>query len=80
VVDPFVSTTVTPAETYFRLHGITGARHVYSEAELVQLADLLPPAPSHPPYVLFNNLPRVGDARRFRAILSRRRSLTADSG
>jgi uncharacterized protein YecE (DUF72 family) len=30
VVDPFVSTTVTPQQTYFRLHGRTGARHVYS--------------------------------------------------
>jgi uncharacterized protein YecE (DUF72 family) len=74
VVDPFVSTTVTPEQTYFRLHGTTGARHVYSDAELVQLADMLPAAPSHPPYVLFNNLPRVDDARRFREILSRRRS------
>ena len=74
VVDPFVSRTVTPDETYLRLHGTTGARHVYSDAELVQLADMLPAAPSHPPYVLFNNLPRVGDARRFRQILSHRRS------
>jgi uncharacterized protein YecE (DUF72 family) len=73
VVDPFVSTTVTPDETYFRLHGTTGARHVYSDPELAQLADMLPTAPSHPPYVLFNNLPRVEDARRFRAILSRSR-------
>jgi uncharacterized protein YecE (DUF72 family) len=70
VVDPFVSTTVTPDQTYFRLHGTTGARHVYSDAELVQLADMLPSAPSQPPYVLFNNLPRVEDARRFRRILS----------
>jgi uncharacterized protein YecE (DUF72 family) len=72
VVDPFVSTTVTPDQTYLRLHGTTGARHVYTDAELAQLADLLPEAPAQPPYVLFNNLPRVGDARRFRAILSRR--------
>ena len=73
VVDPFVSTTVTPDQTYLRLHGTTGARHVYTDAELEQLAETLPVAPSHPPYVLFNNLPRVTDARRFRAILSTRR-------
>jgi uncharacterized protein YecE (DUF72 family) len=69
VVDPFVSTTVTPEQTYFRLHGTTGARHVYSDAELSRLVDMLPAAPSHPPYVLFNNLPRVDDARRFRRLL-----------
>jgi uncharacterized protein YecE (DUF72 family) len=72
VVDPFVSTTVTPEQTYLRLHGITGARHVYSEAELERLADVLPAAPAQPAYVLFNNLPRVEDARRFRAVLARR--------
>ena len=74
VVDPFVSTTVTPEQTYLRLHGITGARHVYTEAELDQLAGMLPETPAHPAYVLFNNLPRVEDARRFRAILARPRS------
>ena len=72
VVDPFVSTTVTPEQTYFRLHGTTGARHVYTDAELEQLADLLPDAPGPPAYVLFNNLPRIEDARRFRAVLGRR--------
>jgi uncharacterized protein YecE (DUF72 family) len=74
VVDPFVSTTVTPEQTYLRLHGITGARHVYTDAELDQLADMVPVAPAQPAYVLFNNLPRVEDARRFRAVLARRRS------
>jgi uncharacterized protein YecE (DUF72 family) len=69
VVDPFVSTTVTPEQTYFRLHGITGARHVYTDAELEQLAAMLPVEADSPPYVLFNNLPRVDDARRFRAML-----------
>jgi len=72
VVDPFVSTTVTPERTYFRLHGTTGARHVYSETELEQLAGMLPAPGGQPAYVLFNNLARVDDARRFRAILERR--------
>ena len=74
VVDPFVSTTVTPEQTYFRLHGISGARHVYSDAELEKLVEMLPAAPAQPPYVLLNNLPRIDDARRFREILARRRS------
>jgi uncharacterized protein YecE (DUF72 family) len=70
VVDPFVAATVTPEQTYFRLHGTTGARHVYTDAELDALAQLLPAgAVTAPPYVLFNNLPRVGDARRFRTRL-----------
>jgi len=34
VVDPFVSQTVTPDTPYFRLHGISGARHVYRDEEL----------------------------------------------
>ena len=72
VVDPFVSTTVTPEQIYFRLHGISGARHVYTEAELERLADMLPAAEGNPAYVLFNNIPRVEDARRFRDVLSRR--------
>jgi uncharacterized protein YecE (DUF72 family) len=70
VVDPFVSATVTPEHTYFRLHGITGARHVYSDEELGRLAAMLPnEAVGAAPYVLFNNLPRVGDARRFATIV-----------
>ncbi len=72
VVDPFVSGSVTPEQTYLRLHGTTGARHVYSDAELEHVADILPEAGVAPPYVLFNNLPRVEDARRFRAILAKR--------
>ena len=72
VVDPFVAATVTPEQTYFRLHGTTGARHVYTDAELERLADMLPAGQGTPAYVLFNNLPRVEDARRFRTIESRR--------
>ena len=69
-VDPFANETQTPQEPYFRLHGITGARHVYTDAELERLRGMLPPAPN-PVYVLFNNVPRVGDVRRFRALLER---------
>jgi uncharacterized protein YecE (DUF72 family) len=70
VVDPFVSHTVTPERTYFRLHGITGARHVYTDDELARLATWLPEHGDTPAYVLFNNLPRVGDARRFRHMVA----------
>jgi uncharacterized protein YecE (DUF72 family) len=63
VVDPMQTETVTPEQTYYRLHGTTGARHVHSTQELRRLRDLVADRPN--PYVLFNNLPRVGDAERF---------------
>lgn len=63
VVDPFVTpireTTGGPA--YLRLHGVTGARHVFSDAELRHLAAIAPPDA----YLMFNNIPRVRDAQRF---------------
>jgi uncharacterized protein YecE (DUF72 family) len=68
VVDPMQTETVTPAQTYYRLHGTTGARHVHTDDELRRLRDLVIDRPT--PYVLFNNLPRVGDAQRFRAMLT----------
>lgn len=67
VVDPMQTETVTPERTYYRLHGTTGARHVHSGEELRRLRDLVDGRPD--PYVLFNNLPRVGDAERFLDLL-----------
>jgi uncharacterized protein YecE (DUF72 family) len=67
VTDPMQRETVTPEQTYYRLHGTTGARHVHTDDELRRLRDLV--VGRTDPYVLFNNLPRVGDAARFRALL-----------
>jgi uncharacterized protein YecE (DUF72 family) len=67
VVDPMQTETATPEQTYYRLHGTTGSRHVHTDDELRRLRDLVDGRPS--PYVLFNNLPRVGDAQRFLALL-----------
>ena len=67
VVDPFVNATVTTGFTYFRLHGITGARHVYTDDELARLRDMVPATGDT--YVMFNNIPRASDARRFGALL-----------
>ena len=67
VVDPMSNETVTPEQTYYRLHGTSGARHVHTDDELRRLRALVDGRPS--PYVLFNNLPRTGDAERFRALL-----------
>jgi uncharacterized protein YecE (DUF72 family) len=63
VVDPMQRETVTPEHTYYRLHGTSGSRHVHSDDELGRLRQLVGDRPA--PYVLFNNLPRVGDAERF---------------
>ncbi len=67
VVDPMQDETVTPEQTYYRLHGTSGSRHVHTDEELHRLRDLVDGRPS--PYVLFNNLPRTGDAERFLALL-----------
>jgi uncharacterized protein YecE (DUF72 family) len=72
VVDPFVNLALTSEPTYFRLHGTTGNRHVYSDEELQRLLTLV--APPGDTYVMFNNLPRVGDARRFLRLLRGRAS------
>jgi uncharacterized protein YecE (DUF72 family) len=63
VVDPFDGETVTPERVYYRLHGRGSSRYVYTEEDLARLARQLPP--TGVAYVLFNNLPRVGDAARF---------------
>lgn len=66
VTDPFHA---LPAATrplqYFRLHGVTGARHRYSAAELRQLRDWC--ARSRTTYCVFNHQARAPDARRFAA-------------
>ena len=70
VVDPFVTPPERRRAVYWRLHGIGGARHSYSENELRTLQRMLWDAqPQGVPYVLFNNLPRVGDAQHFLRML-----------
>ena len=66
-VDPMQHDTMTPDQTYFRLHGTSGSRHVHTDDELRRLRDMVDGRPSA--YVLFNNLPRVGDAERFLDLL-----------
>ncbi|MDQ1709167.1 MAG: hypothetical protein QOG49_552 [Frankiaceae bacterium] len=65
--DPFVRRSVTPELAYYRLHGITGSRHVYSDDELRTLRSIVGAGPA---YVMFNNLARPADARRFAALLA----------
>lgn len=74
VIDPFVTPPPDdPAPVYWRLHGIGGARHSYSDAELRRLKEMAEDAAGDSPaWILFNNLPRVGDAKRFRALTPQR--------
>jgi uncharacterized protein YecE (DUF72 family) len=66
VVDPFVTRPEPGRAVYWRLHGIGGARHSYTDEQLRTLHRMLVEvAPTEPAYVMFNNLPRVGDAKRF---------------
>jgi uncharacterized protein YecE (DUF72 family) len=59
--DPFVRLSLTPDLRYYRLHGVTGSRHVYTDDELGRLAAVVGDGPA---YVMFNNLARAEDARR----------------
>jgi len=79
VVDPFVTVPVARHPVYWRLHGIGGARYSYDDAELQRLREMLIDArPGAPAYVMFNNLPRIADARRFSQLLRGPASAPAD--
>ena len=71
VVDPLVTAPDSGQPVYWRLHGPAGPRSSYSDEQLQQLRHMLievaNPAPA---YVMFNNLPRVGDAKRFLRIVA----------
>jgi len=67
-VDPFKTQTVTKGLCYFRLHGIGGYRHSYSETELRQLAGWA--MDRKPAYAMFNNVTMLEDALRFKSLLA----------
>ena len=70
VVDPFVTPPAKGKAVYWRLHGVGGARHSYSDEELRDLhAMLVRSEAAGPAYILFNNLPRVADAQRFARVV-----------
>ena len=75
VVDPFVNESVTPELIYFRLHGITGARHVYTDDELRHLIAMVPH--DRESYVMFNEMARDRDSVRFLGMLRALSSPTA---
>ncbi len=65
-VDPFVRPSLTPDMTYWRLHGIGSHYRSYTDGELRDLASRRS-RDARETYVMFNNIPRVGDAKRFMA-------------
>lgn len=70
VVDPFVTEPERDGPVYWRLHGISGPRHSYSGAELRQLRTMLDRVEADgPAYVMFNNLPRVANAKDLQRLL-----------
>lgn len=69
-VDPFLRDSLTPGLTYWRLHGVKSHYHSYTDDELQALAARVPRDGTT--YVMFNNIPRVGDAKRFAKFLETR--------
>jgi uncharacterized protein YecE (DUF72 family) len=63
-VDPFVRPSLTPEVTYWRLHGNKSHYASYTDDELRQLRAWI--RPDVETYVMFNNIPRVKDVKRFR--------------
>ena len=68
-VDPFQRPSMTPDLLYWRLHGQKSPYASYDDAELQRLKGSL--SDTATAYVMFNNIPRVGDATRFGRLLGR---------
>lgn len=67
-VDPFIRPSLTPELLYWRLHGNKTHYARYTDDELRQLAAWYPDDLAIDVYVLFNNIPRIHDVRRFREL------------
>lgn len=68
-VDPFVRPSLTPELLYWRLHGNRSHYANYTDDELLQILAWVSPHPDVDTYVMFNNIPRVADVRRFRELM-----------
>ncbi|HSJ30773.1 MAG TPA: DUF72 domain-containing protein [Longimicrobiales bacterium] len=66
-VDPFIRPSLTPEVIYWRLHGNRSHYASYTDTELRRIYAWLPDD-DRDAYVMFNNIPRVTDIRRFREL------------
>jgi len=71
-VDPFIRPSLTPELIYWRLHGNRSHYARYTDDELRQIIAWLPEDPEVDAYVMFNNIPRVHDVKRFVELLDSR--------
>jgi uncharacterized protein YecE (DUF72 family) len=62
-VDPFIRQPIIRDVRYFRLHGMSGYRYNYSDADLDRLVGWC----HEESYAMFNNVNMAQDARRFRS-------------
>jgi uncharacterized protein YecE (DUF72 family) len=67
VVDPFLRPTLTPELTYWRFHGLNDHYRAYTDDELDRILEWTKAPERKTTYVMFNEVPRVMDARRFMA-------------
>ena len=65
VVDPFLRPTLTPELTYWRFHGLNDHCRAYTDDELGRILEWASDPARRTTYVMFNEVPRVADARRF---------------
>jgi uncharacterized protein YecE (DUF72 family) len=65
-VDPFIRPSLTPELTYWRLHGNKSQYARYTDDELRQIRAWV--RPDVETYVMFNNVPRAKDVKRFREL------------
>ena len=65
-VDPFVRPSLTPELLYWRLHGNKSHWARYTDEELLQIDAWLRESSADEAYLLFNNVPRIHDVRRYK--------------
>jgi uncharacterized protein YecE (DUF72 family) len=68
VVDPFTCREKAGNIIYWRLHGIGGYRHRYTNEELAKLISFLRKSRKQKAYILFNNINMWEDALRLQAL------------
>ena len=69
VVDPFQTPPATIGKVrYYRLHGLTGSRYRYTDADLHRLREMC--SGRTPTFCMFNNIAMAKDATRLAALVS----------